>query len=280
MLFEVALYLFLYMCLGFLLALYVQSNSVVDVLYGLGVLFTTLCAYAVSQSRTEDSFVLYVPLVLTSIWALRLSYRIFRKNYGKPEDARYAAWRTAWMQHSRLYFLVRTFLQIFMLQGVVIFCIAFPAMLVALYGAYGTMFNVDEFSTLLTLWLVYIGGALWVVGFFFETVGDYQLDRHIRTSALDPVKKGSIMTSGLWAHTRHPNYFGEICMWLGMAVLCAAQMPTLLTALACFISPALIAYLLIYVSGIPMLEKLMEKKEGWREYAAQTPALVPWVGWK
>jgi steroid 5-alpha reductase family enzyme len=69
-------------------------------------------------------------------------------------------------------------------------------------------------------------------------------------------------------------------MWLGMALLCAAQMPTYLLALACFISPALIAYLLIYVSGIPMLEKLMEKKEGWAEYAAKTPALVPWVGWK
>jgi steroid 5-alpha reductase family enzyme len=267
---EIALYLFCYMCAGFVLALVLRKNSVVDVLYWLGVLFTTLCAYAVSQSRAEESYVLYVPLVLTAIWAVRLSYRIFRKNYGKPEDARYAAWRTKWMQRSHGYFLARTFLQIFMLQGVVIFCIAIPAMLVAMCGGQDTS----------TVSLVMVGLLIWIAGFFFEAVGDYQLDRHIRASAVDPDKKGSIMTTGLWAYTRHPNYFGEICMWLGMALLCAAQMSTLPLTLACFISPMLIAYLLIYVSGIPMLERQMEKKPGWAEYASKTPALVPWVGWK
>jgi steroid 5-alpha reductase family enzyme len=277
---EIALYLFCYMCAGFVLAIYSGKNSVVDVLYGLGVLFTTLCAYAVSQSRADDSYMLYMPLLLTAIWALRLSYRIFRKNYGKPEDARYAAWRTEWMARSRVYFLVRTCVQIFMLQGVVIFCIALPAMLVAIYGGYGALFATDASGAQTAQWLIYSGIAVWVVGFFFEAVGDYQLDQHIRAAATDPSKKGALMTSGLWAYTRHPNYFGEICMWLGMAVLSAAHMPTLPLALACFISPALITYLLVYVSGIPMLEKLMEKKDGWAEYAAQTPALVPWVGWK
>lgn len=259
--------LFVYMTLGFLLALYLKKNSIVDVLYGLGVLLVTTVAYALAHVGTEGSWTVFLPLMFTAVWALRLSYRIFKKNYSKPEDARYAAWRTQWSARSRTYFLVRSFLQIFMLQGVVIFCIALPATLTAIYG-----------SDLAVVQLVpvYAGISLWLVGFFFEAVGDYQLDAHIA----NPATKGTLMTTGLWAYTRHPNYFGEICMWVGIALISAAHMPSLLLILACFVSPGLIAYLLIFVSGIPMLEPLMAKKDGWAAYAATTPALVPIIGWK
>lgn len=256
-----------YMCAGFVLAMYVKKSSVVDVLYGLGVLLVTLLAYALSQSSASTSWVVFVPLILTAVWALRLSYRIFRKNYGKPEDARYAAWRTQWSARSQTYFLLRSFLQIFMLQGVVIFCIALPATLTAIYGSS---------LSVVQLMPVYAGLALWLVGFYFEAVGDYQLDAHIT----NPASKGTLMTTGLWAYTRHPNYFGEICMWVGIACIAAAHMSSLLLMLACFMSPGLIAYLLIYVSGIPMLEPLMTKKDGWADYVAKTPALVPIIGWK
>jgi steroid 5-alpha reductase family enzyme len=154
-----------------------------------------------------------------------------------------------------------------MLQGAVIFCIALPAILTAIYGGGFTVVHLVP---------VYAGISLWLFGFYFEAVGDYQLDRHIT----NPANKGSLMATGLWAYTRHPNYFGEVCMWLGIALISAAHMPSLLLMLACLVSPGLIAYLLIFVSGIPMLEPLMAKKDGWATYAATTPALVPIIGWK
>jgi steroid 5-alpha reductase family enzyme len=158
-------------------------------------------------------------------------------------------------------------MQIFMLQGVVIFCIALPGILTAVRGGNSAV----EYT-----YMVYLGLAIWVVGFFFEAVGDYQLDQHIT----NPASRGTLMTSGLWAYTRHPNYFGEICMWVGVACIAAAHMPSFTLTLLCFASPVLIAYLLTFVSGIPMLEPLMAKKSGWADYASKTPALVPWVGWR
>lgn len=142
--------------------------------------------------------------------------------------------------------------------------IASPLMLLVLFG--GTV-NIPLFVC---------GALVWALGFFFEAVGDYQLDRHIA----NPTSKGTLMTTGLWAYTRHPNYFGEICIWAGIACIAASHMPSLTLTLLCFVSPGLIAYLLIYVSGIPMLEKFMSQKTGWAEYARKTPALVPWIGWK
>lgn len=118
------------------------------------------------------------------------------------------------------------------------------------------------------VWLVVTGFVLWLIGFFFETVGDAQLDAFIK----NPENKGKIMMSGLWKYSRHPNYFGESTMWWGIALMSLG-----LSALPLygFVSPLLITYLLLYVSGVPMLERRWEGNPEWEAYKARTSVIVP-----
>ncbi len=255
-LFALAGVLGLYMLLGYVYALYLKDNSVADILYGKAVLLLALVSYFVWGSFGPGC----VLTILSIVWAVRLSMRIYLKHRGRPEDARYAQWRTAWMQRSHGYFLVRTLLQVFALQGIVIFIVALPVVLVNIYGVSGYE------------WLMALGVCMWIVGFLFEAIGDYQLDRYVS----QPENKGTICTVGLWKYSRHPNYFGEALMWWGMAVAATPVLPSGILVALSFCSPLLITYLLLKVSGVPMLEALMKDKPGWNEYAARTNAFIPW----
>jgi steroid 5-alpha reductase family enzyme len=151
-----------------------------------------------------------------------------------------------------------------MLQGAIIFSIALPAIIACAYPAAE---NLSSF--------VYLGLIIWLVGFFFETVGDYQLDRFIK----DPVHKGMLMDRGLWSVTRHPNYFGEATMWWGIWLIALpAVAPFGSWALfgSLIASPVLITLFLLKVSGVPMLEKAMEQRQGWQAYKARVSVFVPW----
>ena len=118
-----------------------------------------------------------------------------------------------------------------------------------------------------------LGVFIWVVGFFFEAVGDYQLDRFIARKKSGEAKKseGRIMKTGLWRYTRHPNYFGEAAMWWGIFFI-AVSAPLGYVAV---ISPLLISFLLLRVSGIPMLEKKYEKDAEFQKYAKKTSSFFP-----
>ena len=242
--------LFCYMCALFLLAIERKDNSIADIGYGIG--FVIIAWVASFAYVTQFSF---VPLMLTSmvtIWGARLSLRIYLKNKGKPEDFRYAKWRSEWK-----HFYVRSFLQVFMLQGLIIFVISLPVLFV------------DE--QLSHIGFVCVGFAVWLIGFFFEAMGDYQLDTFLKS----PESKGHIMTTGLWKFTRHPNYFGESTMWWGIWLVSLASAPELwfITAL----SPVLITFLLLKVSGIPLLEAKMSQHPEWNAYANKTNAFFPWI---
>ena len=253
-----AIILFVDMVWVFLVALYLKNNGIVDIAYGL--------AYLLIAATTLYNFGEY-PLgglitALVAIWGLRLAIRIHERTRHKPEDFRYAAWRKSWT-----WVKTRSFFQIFMLQGLLIYLIALPIITANSHPA--------DFLVPISI----LGVIVWVVGFFFEAVGDYQLDQFIKA----PEHKGMLMQSGLWSITRHPNYFGEATMWWGIWIIALpALMPlglacTLFTFLA---SPALITFLLLKVSGVPLLEAAMKEKSGWAEYAARVPAFIPWVGWK
>lgn len=245
-----------YMCLGFLYAQAIHNNAIADVIYGKAVMLLVLASFFLGGNVGMGCIL----SILAICWGVRLSMRIYLKNMGKPEDARYAAWRSAWTARSQAYFLVRSFLQVFMLQGMVIALIASPIVLTNIYG-------LEEYS-----WYAFVGVALWIVGFIFESVADYQLDAYIK----NPAHKGTLCTGGLWHYSRHPNYFGESLMWWGIAIAAAFSLPFGLLTLLCFVSPVLITFLLLKVSGIPMLEPLMKDKPGWAEYAARTNAFIPW----
>jgi steroid 5-alpha reductase family enzyme len=243
---------------GFLLALWKKDNSIADVLYGwyFIILASFACFFSFSLGSFYEhtgNFVAYALTLMVYVWGIRLSWRVYLKNKGKPEDFRYAAWRKSWT-----WFRLRSFFQVFLLQGLITLIIASPALLVILAGPKITP-------------IVLLGIIAWLVGFTFELVGDWQLDHFLK----DPTSKGKLMTTGLWKYSRHPNYFGESLMWWGiwLVSLSAFSMLWYVT----IISPVLITFLLVKVSGIPLLEARMSQHPDWAAYASKTNALIPWV---
>ena len=239
-----------YMTGLFGISIITKNNGVADIGYGIAFLVVIFTTAFFTHTTNPYSLVL---ILLASIWGLRLAIRIFKKNYSKPEDFRYKAWRDAWGKS----FIIRSFFQVYMLQGAVVFSVALPITLALVYPI------AEPIAPLFTS-----GILIWIIGFFFESVGDYQLDSFIHK----PENKGKIMRYGLWKYSRHPNYFGETCMWLGIAI--AASGVTTLPLLG-FISPFLITFLLLKVSGIPLLEKHFEGNLEWEAYKKRTSVFFP-----
>jgi len=240
--------IFFMSCL-FFVALLRKNNGMADVGYGTAFIILTFVTATIVPSVL---WYMYILIALVFIWGIRLSIRIYLKNYGKPEDFRYKAWRDTWGK----YFLVRSFFQIYMLQGFIIFLVALPVLLSLLYPTVNP-----------TLAYVYAGVCLWILGFLFESIADYELDTFIK----NPENRGKIMTTGLWRYSRHPNYFGESLMWWGLGVAGFAITHSLLV----FISPILITFLLLKVSGVPMLERRFEGNPDWEEYKIKTSVFIP-----
>ena len=225
-----------------------KDNGTADIGYGVGFIVAVSVAAAFAGLTWATSIL----AGMVYVWGSRLAIRIFLKNRGKQEDFRYRAWREAWGSR----FLMRSFLQIYMLQGAVIFTVVLPVLLAIISPV---QIQAPFF------WL---GVCLWVVGFVFEAVADFQLDSFIAA----PLNKGRIMQSGLWRYSRHPNYFGESLMWWGMAISAAGMSAYPLVG---FISPALITFLLLKVSGVPLLEKRWEGNPAWEEYKKRTSVFIP-----
>ncbi len=240
--------LLIYMLALFFISRVRNDNGTADIGYGLGFIVVVDAALWVHGASLATGLLAF----LVFAWGVRLATRIYLKNKGKPEDFRYKAWREAWGKM----FTIRSLFQIYILQGAIIFTVALPVLL-AIIAPREPYFPLFVF-----------GIFVWCVGFIFESVGDAQLDRFIR----DPANKGRIMTSGLWRYSRHPNYFGESTMWCGMAIA-ASGLTTY--PLVGFLSPILITYLLLKVSGVPMLEKKWEGNTEWETYKARTSVFIP-----
>lgn len=230
-----------------LVSLLVRNSSIVDMWWGPGIFLIGL-AYFLTTSGTDDRRRLV--LALLGIWAVRLAAHIGQRNIGHGEDFRYAKWRRergqSWWWFS--------YFKVFVLQAVIAWIVAMPL--------FYTMASPRPFNA----WDA-AGALIFVVGFFFEAVGDEQL-RRFRT---DPANKGRVLNSGLWRYTRHPNYFGEAVMWWGLGLFSIAA-----GGLAGVIGPAIMTFLLIRVSGVALLEKtLSETKPGYREYVERTSSFFP-----
>lgn len=243
-----------YTTLLFFIAQFKKDNSIIDIAYGLGFIIVSIILMN-KFSPFPITLYSYSIFLLITLWGTRLATRIYNKNKGKPEDFRYATWRTTWMRKGYIYYLARTYLQIFILQGLIISIVLLPFTLSLSARGSGT-------HTFL------VGLVVWVIGFFFEATGDKQLDRFIKSKS---THKGTIMKTGLWKYTRHPNYFGESTMWFGLSFIALASG----ASYAVLLSPFLITYLLLYVSGIPMLEKKWEGNSEWEEYKKKTSAFIP-----
>jgi steroid 5-alpha reductase family enzyme len=220
----------------------------VDVAWGLG-----FAAVAVTGALLSggDPAMVWLVTALTVVWGVRLAVHIGLGNHGVGEDPRYERLLARAPGNRTVY----AFRVIYLFQGVVLWFVSLPVQMA------------QRFATL-SAWAV-AGVALWLVGFVFETVGDWQLDRFRR----DPASKGRVLDTGLWRYTRHPNYFGDACVWWGIYALACLSWQGALTVLP----PLLMTYLLAAKTGKPLLEKqLVRSRPGYTEYAARTSGFVPW----
>lgn len=238
----------LYASLWFLVALRLRRNDVADVAWGAGFIVLALGGlFAAADVSNRGILVLF----LVTIWGLRLCLHIGRRNQGRPEDPRYRKWREEWGAHATL----RSYFQVFLLQGFLAVVILFPVTYILAHQNSGLR------------WLDVFGAAVWLAGFIFEAVGDFQLARFRK----DPGNSGRILTSGLWKYTRHPNYFGEVALWWGIWLI-ACSVPG---GWKTVIGPATITVLILLVSGIPLLERKYEGNIEFKEYQRRTSAFFP-----
>ena len=249
LLLHVIVLVFCYMSSIFCIALFKRDNSIVDVAWGIGFMLISYMTLLESGSLAARKLLI---TLMTTIWGLRLSGHILYRNWGRGEDKRYALWRKQWGNNV----FIRSFLQVFMLQGIVMIIIASPIILIN--SSHNSFLNLLDLT----------GVVIWLIGFSFEAIGDYQLHNFMSKSE----NKNKIMTDGVWKYSRHPNYFGEVTLWWGMFLI-ALSVPWGWTTI---ISPLTITYLILYISGIPMTEKFFETNPDFIEYKKRTSAFFPW----
>ncbi len=247
---QAALVLLAYFFIFFVIAQIVHNNSIVDIAWGLG--FVLVGAYSLIIEGYFTTRGLLVVL-LVALWGPRLAYYIGLRNIGKPEDYRYVNFRKRW---GNKFPKVKAFFHVFFLQGVLMYVISLPIIVINKSTETGLR------------WIDFIGIVIWVIGYVFEVVGDYQLKQF----KANPKNKGKIIESGLWKFTRHPNYFGEATMWWGIFFLASSVengFPTV-------VSPIVITLLLLFVSGVPLLEKKYKDHRDYQNYAKRTSKFFPW----
>jgi len=238
-----------YMALVFVLAQVLRDNSIVDIAWGLGfVLVAWFSFFFFSPIHTRKVILLF----LVSIWGIRLAAYIFLRKRGKAEDFRYQAFRNKWKGH----FYLKSFFYIYMFQGILLTLISFPIILVN-RSATSSLGIIDGLGVL----------VFWA-GFLFELVADHQKSVFKRR----PENRNRLMTQGLWKFSRHPNYFGESLLWWGIWMI-SLSVPR---GWAGLISPVLLTILLVFVSGIPLLEKKYAGRRDFSEYKSRTSVFIPW----
>lgn len=246
--FNLALILFFYMNIWFMISLIKKRNDIADIAWGLGFIFLTWVSFFLGQVKSERGILIGL---LITIWGIRLAWHIYLRNYKKNEDYRYAQWRKQWKK----WFYLRSYVQIYLLQGFLLYLIILPVFFLNKNTG-------DELK-----YLDFIGFMVWIVGFIFESVGDFQLSNFLK----NPKNKGKIMQSGLWRYTRHPNYFGEVTMWWGIWLISLSSFFNFFS----IVGPLTITFLILKVSGIPMLEKKYQGRVDFEEYKRKTSVFFP-----
>ena len=244
-----ALAVLVLMVATWLLSLVLRNASIVDIAWGAGFVIVAWVSALVGDGHTERSNLL---VALVSIWGLRLAGYLLWRNAGKGEDFRYRSMRA----RQGPSFPIRSLATVFLFQGLVMWVVSLPVQL--------AMTPDDPDVGVVAI----VGVALWGLGFFFESVGDAQLARF----KADPANEGAVMDRGLWRYTRHPNYFGDFCVWWGIFLVAAETGD----AIAGVIGPIVMSIFLMKVSGVPMLERsLSRRRPGYADYVARTSTFFP-----
>lgn len=240
--------------LGFFLSLLIKRNDIADIMWGLGFVIQVLGSLLYQELFYTDQTVFQnLITVAVLIWGLRLSIFIFIRNKGQAEDFRYKKWRKQWGKS----FLIRTYFQIFFLQSILLFLIVYPVVWVNFFHEA----NPD-------ILFFGIGFLIWLVGFLFESIADYQKYRFKQKAH----KEDAFIQSGLWKYSRHPNYFGEVTLWWGIFFMAFSLFPMPYF----IISPLTITILILFISGIPLLEAKYKDNPEYQRYKQNTSAFIPW----
>lgn len=233
--------------MGWLLSLPLRNVSIVDSMWSLMFLLAAL-TYMVGQVSAGPRAWLVIALV--GLWSIRLAGYIAWRNHGRGEDFRYQRIRA----QNEPYFAFKSLYIVFGLQAALAWLISLPLLAA-----------ID--STAPLGWLDAIGGSLWLLGMLFEVGGDWQLSRFKR----DPANRGRVLDTGLWRYTRHPNYFGDCCVWWGLFLIALAA-----GAWWSMLGPLLMSFLLLKVSGVTLLEKdIGDRRPAYRDYVRRTNAFFP-----
>ncbi len=240
---------FLFFVLTFLIAKHKNKHDLIDIVWGMGFISSSLISLLIGKSISPQTLILNT---LVMIWGFRLTTHIFKRNIGKKEDFRYVKYREEYKgKHFNLYFFFKMYLFQYLLNILISFMIV-----------YSNINGIKDFT-----YLFFIGLMIWMVGFFFESVGDKQL----KEFKSKPENKGKIMKTGLWQYTRHPNYFGEAVMWWGLYIISISNYNHYFLIFC----PLTITILVRFVSGVPLLEKRYEGRKDWEEYKKETNVFFP-----
>jgi steroid 5-alpha reductase family enzyme len=237
----------IFFSIAFLIAKKVDKLSIIDSFWSLSFMVIAIYSWFVGSQNLIGNII----TVLVLIWGIRLASHISFRNLGKEEDYRYQQMREKW-DHVWL----TAYFKVFLVQGLLMLSIGFPIILIN--GWEGSGINI----------FVYIGLLIWLIGYAFEVIGDLQLKNFLKKRE-DPKQ---VMTKGLWAYTRHPNYFGEVTMWWGIFVIVFSVTGWWYT----IISPLMITFLILKVSGVPLLEEKYNGRPSFEEYKKHTNKFFPW----
>jgi steroid 5-alpha reductase family enzyme len=234
---------------GFGVAVRRGRYDTVDTLWGLGFGLIAVVSLGVSTGHGDLTARLLIT-VLTVVWGLRLAIHIHRRNHGRDEDPRYTELLARGGDSPK----TRMFVRVYLTQAVLMWVVSLPVQV----GQYGGGPGVAG----------YVGVVVWLVGMTFETVGDLQLSRF----RADPAGKGQVLHTGLWRYTRHPNYFGDACVWWGLYLLACHGWLGVATGIA----PVVMTALLAKGTGKPLLERDMaQRRPGYTDYVRSTSGFVP-----
>jgi len=232
-----------------IISVLIKNASIVDITWGFGFV---VVAWTVRLTVEGDTARQNLLVALVTLWGLRLALYLAKRNLGHGEDFRYVLMRR---KHGTRFPWVSLY-TVFGLQGALMFVVSLPVTMGQRDTSAGAGF------------VVFLGFVVWAIGIYFEAVGDAQLARFKR----DPRNEGQIMDQGLWALTRHPNYFGDALVWWGLAIVGSSQG----AGVWAFLGAGVMTVLLVRVSGAAMLDRLLAKrKPGYAEYMARTSGFIP-----
>jgi len=229
-----------------------KRYDIVDVGWGLAFMAIAVTGFLLQGGMRFVWDVQTLVTAMVILWALRLSLHIGQRFLrSKQEDQRYVELRKNWQGN----LAKNTFFRVYVVQAALALAVAIPVI------------HINLQKDIAWNWFMYVGVAVWLVGFLCEAFADFQLKNFLA----NPKNKGTFIRTGLWKYARHPNYFGELLVWWGFAILSLGT-PHGWVGLG---GAAAITYLIIYISGVPPKEARMRKRPGWATYVRHTRQLLP-----